>query len=196
MSRVDLWLDDDDIAAASVSNNGGFLFEIPADAVRKGNLDDPKDDKARASWTQRLQIVESKFYEDQANGEGDTKYPCITAEISFQVPPNSARPDGTPDPNSGKQHRVWLRVVPSAMKDKQHPKYKANNFALGKLNGILRSIWGSQVFPSGVKINLGEYFGGDTPPVIHQHIVAEMRASKWNGKRRDEVSDLVPLEMQ
>lgn len=191
MARVDLWLDSDDVAAANSS--GGFNFIIPDDAVRKGNLDDPADDKAKASWTQTLDIVESKFYEDET--KGDVTYNCVTAEVTFQVPPDAIRPDGKADPNAGKQHRVWYRVIPAALKNKQHPKYKANNFALGKLNGICRAIWGSEVFPHGAKVNLGDYFDGDRPAVVGNRVTAGMRASKWDGSRRDELTDFVPREM-
>lgn len=191
MTRVDLWLDSDDVAAANQS--GGFNFTVPDDAVRKGNLEDPADDKAKASWTQKLEIVEAKLYEDET--KGDVTYDCITAEITFQVPASAVRPDGKTDPNAGKQHRVWYRVIPAALKNKQHPKYKANNFALGKLNAICRGVWGSQVFPHGAKVNLGDYFGGDNPPVVGKHVLTSMRASKWDGNRRDEITDIVPLEM-
>jgi len=189
-NRVDLWLDDDDIASANAS--GSFHFIVPPDAVRKGNLDDPNDEKAKASWVQQLQIIESKFYEDKT--KGDIPLECVTGEVTFQVPMDASRAEG-PDPNAGKQFRVWYRVVPSAMKNKSHPKYKANNFALGKLNAICRAIWGSAVFPSGQKINLGEYFGGDNPPVVGNKVTSNFRASKWDGERRDEITDFIPLEM-
>jgi len=192
-NRVDLWLDDEDVASANTS--GSFHFTIPDDAVRKGNLDDPNDDKAKASWSQRLYIIESKFYEDDAKGsKGTESYPCITGEVTFQVPPDALRGSAT-DPNAGKQHRVWYRVVPASMKNKTHPKFKASNYALGKLNAICRAIWGSKVFPSGERINLGEYFGGDSPPVVGNYVLSNMRASKWDGERRDEITDFVPLEM-
>jgi hypothetical protein len=190
MARVDLWLDSDDIASA---NTSGFNFVIPDDAVRKGNLDDPNDDKARASWSQKLSIVEAKLYEDETKKD-DTSYDCVVAEIVFQVPPDATR-GTTADPNAGKQHRVWYRVVPAAMKNKVHAKYKANNFAIGKLSGICRAIWGSKVFPHGSKINFGDYFGGDPAAVVGQTVTANMRANKYNGERRDELTDFIPLEM-
>jgi hypothetical protein len=187
--RVDLWLDSDDIASA---NQSGFEFQIPDDAVRKGNLDDPADEKAKASWTQKLDVVESKFYEDETKGDNPTD--CVVAEIVFQVPSNALR-GATADPNAGKQLRVWYRVVPAALKNKNHAKYKANNFAIGKLSSCARAVWGSKVFPHGAKINFGEYFGGEPAPVVGNTVTAHLKAYKYNGNRKDEITDFIPLEL-
>lgn len=196
MERVDLWLDDDDIKSAHAST--GFDFAIPADAVRRGDVEDPADLKGRADWAQVMTVQECKFYADQTKapaGGGET-YPCVTAEISFQIASDALRPNGEPDPNAGKQKRVWWRIVPAAMKNKQHPKYKANNFAIGRLSGLLRSIWGSTIFPPGQRVNYGEYFGGDNPPVVGQSVSCNIQASKWNGTRQDDITEFVPREMR
>ncbi len=195
MANIDLWLDSDDIASANASS--GFLFTPPDDAVKRGNLADPADNKARADWPQtQLNITECKWYNGTTKDSNGVEYPCVVAEVVFQVPPNALRPDGSPDPNSGKSHRVWWRVVPGAMKKKDHPKFKANNFAIGKLSGCLRSIWGSAIFPPGSKVNYGDYFGGDRPAVIGSTVSVGMRQSKWNGETKDELTDFVPLELR
>lgn len=199
MSAIDLWLDEDDVAAANASTQ--FTFTPPDDAVRRGNLDDPKDDKAKATWVQSLEIVESKVYEDKTkpgSGGGEV-FDAITFEVKFQVPGDARRPSGVPDPNSGKTQTAWYRVVPAALKNKQHPKYGATNFALGKLNGILRSIWGSAVFPHGTKVNLSEFYAGQAggpAPVVKQTVVANMRQNKYDGQKRDEFTDFVPAELR
>ena len=194
MARVDLWLDDDDVAAAQTA--GQFTFQVPDDCTsRRGNLEDPNDDKAKASWTQKLEVIESKFYEDEAKDKDGHTYPAICAEVQFQVPSDAVR-KGLPDPNAGKSHRAWYRVVPAAMKNKQHSKYKANNFNLGRMNSILRGIWGTAVFPHGTKVNLGEFYGGDSPPVVGKTVIANVRASKYEGERKDELTDFIPLELR
>lgn len=192
MGKLDLWLDDEDVKDAQSS--GSFLFAIPSDAARRGNFEDPNDDKAKASWVQALEITESKQYEDKAKDKDGNEYDCITFELTFQVPPNTLRPKtGEPDPNSGKQHKAWYRIVPAAMKNKQHPKYKANNFNNGKLTGIVRAIWGSSAFPVGQKINLGDFFGTDA--VVNQTVIANMKARKYEGEPQNEIVDFVPREM-
>lgn len=162
MGRVDFFLDDDDISAANAA--GQFTFEVPADAATRGDLKDLMDEKARATWVQSLEIVESKMSDDVVRDDKGNEYPCIVAELLFQVPSDALRPkNGEPDPNAGRQTRQWYRIVPAAQKNKQHPKYKANNFNIGRLNGIVRGIWGLEVFPHGTKVNLGEFFSGDAP---------------------------------
>jgi hypothetical protein len=203
MSKVDMFLDDDDIASANASQQ--YFFKPPSDAVLKGNLDDPGDEKARASWVQELEVVESKLYEDQTKGEHT--YPCLTYELKLQVPAHALRPTGEADPNAGRSTTFWYRMVYAlapdgrklALKDKNHPKFKANSFNLGRLNGILRSIWGSSVFPSGTRVNLADYYyaeGSAIPAVTGKKIVAYIEQSKWNGKRRDELTDFIPFELQ
>lgn len=194
--QVDLFLDDDDCAAADSA--GQFLFVLPDDAVKRGNLADLHDDKAKASWIQNFEVVESKMYEDTAkDGDGNT-YDAICVEVKFQVPGGASRPDGSPDPNAGKTQTAWYRVVKAALKNKQHPKYKANNFNIARLHGILRSIWGTDVIPHGVRVNLADFFYGEdgtAPAVVAQKVVANVRQSKYEGKRRDELTDFVPLEL-
>lgn len=203
MSKVDMFLDDEDIASANASQQ--YFFTPPSDAVTKGNLDDPRDDKARASWVQTLDVIESKLYEDQTKGE--SVHPCLTYELKLQVPAHALRPSGEADPNAGRSTTFWYRMVYTlapdgrklALKDKNHPKFKANNFNLGRLNGILRSIWGSSVFPHGQRVNLADYYfaeGGATPPVVGKKIVAYIEQSKYKNKRRDELTDFVPFELQ
>jgi hypothetical protein len=196
MAKIDMWLDETDIADGLAS--GRFLFEPPSDAVRRGDINDPNDDKAKASWVQRLEIVESKMYEDSTKDREGHEYPAITVEVKFQVPAESLRPSGEPDKNAGRYLTAWYRIVPAAMKNKQHPKFKANNFSHGKAMQILRSIWGSQTFPQGQKVNLGDFFSADTgvnPPVVGKMVVANILQSKYEGKPRDEISDFVPLEL-
>lgn len=197
MARIDMWLDDDDVKEGLAS--GRFLLTPPNDAVKRGNLDDPKDLKARASWVQSMEVVESKMYEDSTKDKEGLTYPCVVIEVNFQIPPNALRPTGEPDPNAGRQLRAWYRIVPAAMKNRQHPKFKANNFAHGKAMSILRSIWGSTSFPLGTKVNLGDFYGaedGANPPVIGRKIVGNIEQSKYEGKPKDELTDLVPLELQ
>jgi len=197
--KVDLWLDSEDIASAQQSNS--FNFEVPVDAVKKGNLDDPNDDKAKATWMQALDIVEVKFYEDETapTQKDASRYDCVTAEIKFQVPADATRSSGAADPNAGRSTTVWYRVVPAAMKNKNHAKYKANNFALGNLNGILRSIWGSSVFPHGASANLGDFYGsenGADAPVVGKRVLCTVKQSKYEGNKKDELRDFVPQESQ
>lgn len=200
MGNINLFVDDEDVDAADAASQ--WTFEVPPDAVRKGNLKDIADDKARAEWVQRLQIVASKMTEDVTEKDG-TKYPCVVAEVQFQVPADAQRKSGEgygPDPNAGRKMTQWYRIVPSAMKNPQHPKFKANNFAYGKLLGIARSAYGTSVIPRGVKTDLATFFDspgdGQTPVIVGQSIVANIRQSRYEGKLRDEFTDLIPLELQ
>ena len=197
MSNINLFVDEDDIQAADAASQ--FTFAVPGDAVRRGNLDDPNDDKARATWVQKLQIVESKWYEDTTKDKQGNTYPCIVAEVGYQVPPDALR-GAEPDLNAGRNHRAWYRIVPSAMKNKMHPKYKANNFNLGRLHGVVRSIWGSGALPKGTRVDLSLFFGpkaGDAPAeVVGKFVVATMEGSRYEGKRKDELTDFVPQELQ
>lgn len=195
MANIDLWLDSDDIASANASS--GFLFTIPSDAIKRGDFNNSGDLKARADWPQHtMTITECKWYNGTTKDKDGVEYKCIVAELSFQIPPDSLRPDGSPDPNAGRSHRVWWRIVPDAMKNKNHPKFKANNFALKQLGGCLRSIWGSAIFPTGERVNYGAYFGGDNPSVVGQTVSAGIRQARqaWNGEIQDEISDFIPLE--
>lgn len=198
--QLDLWLDDDDISTADQS--GSFAFVPPSDAATKGNLKNPLDDKAKATWQQTMQIAESKMYEvnDIKDKKGNT-YEGIVIEVVFQVAPDAVRPTtGEPDPNAGRQQTVWYRVVPAALKNKVHPKYAANNFALGQTNGILRSIWGSNVFPKGAKVNLSEYFSAvdGTVAVVGQTVNCTVKQSRYSetGKLQDQFMDFVPAELR
>lgn len=194
MPEINLFVDSDDVAAAQAA--GQFTFMVPSDAVKRGNLDDPNDDKAFAKWIQRLEVIESKWYEDttKAGANGQT-YPCIVAEVKFQVAPDAQRSNGEPDPNAGKTHTVWYRVVSAAMKEKLHPKYRANNFALGRMNGLVRAIWGTAAFPHGAKTNLANFYAGTPAPVVGKTIVANVKANRYEGERKDELTDFVPQEL-
>jgi len=194
MPRVDLWLDEDDVRDAQTS--GMFSFTVPEDAHVKGNIEDPRDEKAKATWTQTLEVVESKMYEDTTRDAGGNEYPSICMEVKFQVPSDALRQDGAADPNSGRSHTAWYRIVKAALKNKQHPKYKANNFNLSRANGMLRSIWGEAVIPHGAKVNLGDFFDGSPAPVVGKSVIATMKASRYDGNRRDELTDFVPLELR
>jgi hypothetical protein len=155
------------------------------------------DEKARATWVQSLEIVESKMSDDVVRDDKGNEYSCLVAELLFQVPSDALRPKtGEVDPNAGKQTRQWYRIVPAAQKNKQHPKYKANNFNIGRLNGIVRGIWGAEVFPHGAKVNLGEFFSGDAPAVVGQKVVALVQQSRYNAKLKDELQDFIPPELQ
>lgn len=192
MAKLDLWLDSEDVRDAQ--NSSSFLFTIPDDAAKRGNFEDLNDDKAKATWVQRLQITEVKMYEDKTKDKEGNEYPSICFELAFTVPPDAMRPKtGQPDPNAGRQHRAWYRIVQAAMKNKQHPKYKANNFANGKLTAIVRAIWGSEAFPPGQRVNLGDFFGTDI--LVSQFVTATMKASKYDGEPKNELVDFVPLEM-
>jgi hypothetical protein len=192
MGTINLFVDDDDVQAADAASQ--FCFEPPKDAVRRGNLDDPNDDKARATWVQRLQVTEARWYEDTAKDKTGNTYPCIVAEVSFQTPPD-ARRGAEPDPNAGRSHRAWYRIVPAAMKEKQHPKYKSNNFNLGRMHGIIRSVWGSNALPKGTRVDLSKFFDGQPAPIVGKMIVCTMEGSRYEGKRKDELTDFVPLEL-
>lgn len=196
MAQLNYFVDDDDIATGDES--GSFAFTIPPDAALKGDLKNPTDDKAKAIWVQRLEIVECKFYEDTAKPtqKDSQSRKCICAEIKFQVPSNAVRPTGGADPNAGKSTTQWYRLFPEAKKDKSHPRYGSNNFSQGSLNGILRSIWGSNVFPHGQQHNLGNFFGTTPPAVQGKSVVCTVTATRYDGKRKDELRDFVPLELQ
>lgn len=194
MAQVDLWVDGDDLDEAQKS--GQFVFDVPSDAVSRGNLNDPLDDKAKANWIQTMGVVESKVYDDVTEKDG-VKYPCKVIEVKMQVASDALRPKtGEADPNAGRTHTAWYRIVPEAFKNKMHPKYKANNFNLGKAQALLRSIWGTEAIPHGVKVNLSDFYSGVTPPVIGQTITANMKASRYNGDRKDEITDFIPKELQ
>lgn len=193
--QVDYFLDQEDIDDANKS--GQFLFDIPGDANSRGNMKDLNDDKAKATWVQVLEVVESKAYDDVAKDKKGNEYPATCFEVNFQVPANAIRPStGEPDPNAGRQTRAWYRLVPAAKGNKQHPKYKANNFTTAKLLGILRSIWGTDVVPHGTRPNLGEYFSGEEPLVVGKTVVAHVQQDKYEGKPQDQLTDFIPLEMQ
>jgi hypothetical protein len=201
MGNINLFVDDEDMAAAEAASQ--FSFEVPPDAVSKGNLKDLNDSKAQALWIQHLEIVESKMYEDTAKDKDGNTYPCIVAEVKFQVPSNGMRViagQAVPDPNAGRSMTQWFRIVPAAMKNKAHPKYKANNFANGKLLGIARSIWGTAVIPHGVKTDLANFFDpaapGTNAAVVGGTVVTNLRQNRYEGKLRDELTDFVPKELQ
>lgn len=194
--QINFFVDDDDIATADES--GSFAFIVPPDAAVKGNLKDPMDDKARATWVQRLEIVDCKWYEDTAkpSQKDAQERKCVCAEIKFQVPPDALRPTGSPDPNAGKSTTQWYRLFHEAQKNKSHPRFGSHNFSLSSLNGILRSIWGTEVFPHGQKHNLGNFFGTTPPAVTGKFVVCMVNGSRYEGKRKDELRDWVPLELQ
>lgn len=194
MSKIDLWLDDDDVRDASATG-GGFVFAIPSDAATRGNFADPNDDKAKATWTQVFTIIESKQYMDTTKDKQGNEYDSVCFEVKFQVAPDAVRPKtGEADPNAGRTHTAWYRIVPKAMKNPQHPKFKANNFNNGKLTGIVRSVWGSEAIPQGTKLNLGDYFGTDV--LLKSTVLATVRNSKYEGEPKTELVDFVPLELR
>jgi hypothetical protein len=84
------------------------------------------------------------------------------------------------------------------MKNKSHVKYRGNNWQLARLNGILRSIWGTDVFPKDAKTNLANFYyaaDGIPPAVVGKTIMATMKQDTYNGKLQDDIVDLVPLEV-
>jgi hypothetical protein len=193
--QVDYFLDDDDIKDADAA--GRFLFDVPPDAVVRGNVKDGNDDKYKATWTQTLEVIEAKMYEDSTKDKQGNEYASVCVEVVFQVPSSAIRSqDGLPDPNAGKQARAWYRMVPAAQRNKQHPKFKANNWALGRLLGILRSIWGAEVIPHGTRPNLGEFYSGDQPPVVGKTVVATVKQYRYDGNLKDELTDFVELGLQ
>jgi hypothetical protein len=201
MGNINLFVDDEDMAAAEAASQ--FTFEVPLDAVTKGNLKDLNDDKAQALWVQRLEVIESKMYEDTAKDKDGNTYPCVVAEAKFQVPANGMRVvagQAVADPNAGRSITQWFRIVPSAMKNRAHPKYKANNFANGKLLGIARSIWGTAVIPHGVRTDLAQFFDtagpGQSAAVVGGTVVVNVRQNRYEGRLRDELTDFVPKELQ
>jgi hypothetical protein len=201
--QVDYFLDDEDIKGANES--GKFLFTVPDDAVARGKRDpsagEQPDPKFKATWTQSLEVTESKVYEDVSKDRNGNEYSATVFEVAFQVPSNSIRViNGEPqaDPNAGKSHRAWYRLVPAAKGNKAHPKFKANNFNLARLLGILRSAWGTNVIPHGTRPNLGEYFSGETPAVVGAAVVSTMKQFRndYDGELKDELTDFVALELQ
>lgn len=199
MAKIDYFLDDEDIK--DVDAGSTFLFDPPSDANIRGTLkdrQDPTENKYKATWVQTLEIVEAQMKSGEKVSDDDgNEYEALLIELVFQVPANAIRTKtGEADPNAGRQHRAWYRLVPGARKQKDHPKYRFNNFNTSRAMGVLRSIWGSGVFPSGVQANLGEYFSGDSPPVVGQTVTATFKQSKYDGKAKDELSDFVPLELR
>lgn len=193
--QIDYFLDDDDIKDAN--NAGSFLFDAPSDAVVRGKKSDPNDEKYKATWIQSLEITEAKMYEDAAKDKDGNEYGAICIEVSFQVPSGAVRAkSGETDPNAGRNHRAWYRLVGEARKNPKHPKYKANNFNTGRVLGILRSIWGTAVIPHGTNPNLGDFFGDSPAPVVGKTVVAHMKQSRYKGEDRDELTDFIALEMQ
>jgi hypothetical protein len=192
MAQIDYFVDDEDIKGAD--DTQGFLFTVPSDGNVRGTI---KDDKYRATWVQKFVVETSKVYEGSSKDKNGVEYPATVFELDLQVPSDAIRPTtGETDPNAGRRLRVWLRLCPAAKGSPQHPKYKANNFNLAKLLGILRSAWGTEVLPHGTRPNLGEFFGGDPAAVVGKTIVANLQQDLYNGKPQDQIDSLVPLELQ
>ena len=183
----DVFVTPEDITAANEASS--FLFQIPVDAARKGRPEEP--DGGKASWKQEFVIVGLKA----ENGELEDKknsvtYPCLTIEVDFQVPPDAQRVltsgEVVPDPNAGRSLKQWYRLVNAARGDKNHPKYKAYYFNLGRLKGIIMAA-GFEVPADG--FSLKAYFGTDV--LVNQRLTALVDRTWFEGRAKDEVSSFL-----
>src|SRR5690349_16408059 len=111
-----LIVDSETIAQANAAST--FLWDVPEDAHVKG---DHNKDGGTATWSEIVEVTSSSVDEDEQE-KG-------TALIKVGV----TVPADVTSSNVGKPALVlWMRVTPAAFRDKNHAKYKRNNFAIGR----------------------------------------------------------------
>lgn len=170
-----LIIDSQTIADANAASS--FVWEVPDNAHVKGDHTKPG---GVASWSEIVEVTSSAMGDDEKE-PGTT---CI--KLQFTVPADVT------SVNVGRQaHQMWLRVTPAAFHNKNHEKYKRNNFAIARLNGLLRAC-GFEI-PSGESVDYGAYFdspdAGTPSPVVSQRVVAYMKKRWYEGKPQMEITD-------
>lgn len=185
---ADVFVTPEDIDEANKASS--FLFTVPPDAVRKGN---PEKSGGAATWSQTFSISAVTLEHGEIKDKTGT-YTGLTAQIEFTVPPGSERQLATgemvADPNAGRSLRQWYKLVDGAQGNKEHKKYKAFYFNLGRLKALLASA-GWQV--PGAGFSLKQYFGSDI--LIGATVNTLMKRDWYEGKPKDEISDFIAPEI-
>lgn len=183
---MDLFVSPEDLAEAAKASS--FLFTIPDDAARKG---DPNKGGS-AAWAQSFAISGVKMEAGTTKDKSGTEYPAIVVEMGFDVPVDATRAVGgsiVPDVNAGRSMKQWYYLVPEAAGNKEHPKYKAHYFALGKLKSLLSSA-GFSVPDAGFSLKA---FFGTQDILLGQKINTLMKRSWYEMKAKDEISDFISV---
>lgn len=182
MAKVQLLIDPETAAAANAAVSGKLL--PPENAVVKGKT---------KKWMQTLEIsAATGEYKDEPFTAGDPKDPRFSFTIKFIVPPDV----DAADPNNGRPFTQWYDVRPDAFHNPSHPRYKANNFTIGRLNALLRAT-GFEI-ASGEVVDYGEYFSadeGEKSMVDSLRVIALVREYEdKNGEMRQTIDDFLPVE--
>jgi hypothetical protein len=162
--------------------SSGFLLNIPSDASVKGNPTKPGG--GTAVWAQEYEITGSAIESD----EEDPSTAIFT--VVFHVPADATRGEN-PDPNSGRDLKQWYRIVKDAIGNKSHEKYKATNFNLGRLKGLMSACG----FSTGGGVNFKTYFAGSEPAVVGKKVSTVTKRSWYEGKAKDEITDFISSEV-
>jgi hypothetical protein len=144
MARVRVLVDPETAAAAAAAVSGRLI--APESATVKGKT---------KKWMQVLEIsdcnAEIKTEADK-DGVPDTR---TSFTVKFIVPPDI----DAADPNNGKPFTQWYDIREEAFHNPTHPRYKGTNFAIGRLNSLLRAT-GIEI-PPGEMVDYGEYLSAD-----------------------------------
>lgn len=166
----------------------GFALTEPHDAAIKGDINRPGN--GIATWGQIFLIESSKVTQDE-------KDPTTrVVEITYQVAPDATRPDGGVDPNAGRDLKQFYRITQPALTDKNHQKRGKTMFDLAKLKSLAGAI-GFDTQGQGLK--LGVFFNGQedgTPAFVVGKTVSTVAKNSWyEGKKRTEITDFIPLSV-
>lgn len=165
----------------------GFALVEPQDAAIKGDIKSPGN--GIATWGQIFLIESSKVTQDEQ--DADTRI----VEITYQVAPDAMRSYG-PDPNAGRDLKQFYRITGAALGDKNHKKRGKTMFDLAKLKSLAGAI-GFDTQGQGLK--LGVFFNGQedgTPAFVVGKTVSTVAKNSWyEGKKRTEITDFIPLSV-
>jgi hypothetical protein len=135
-----------------VESSQTYAFKIPADAKKTGTtapgvVPGSVGDKAKYTWTELLEIVDTKMYADEKHAG------TAVFEVRLKVPNDS--PFVT---NIGKAQTQWYRVDTEAIKagDKNAGRYKMTLLSISRLKSLVAAC--GHPMAEGVGLNLGIYF--------------------------------------
>jgi len=182
MARVRVLVDPETAAAAAAAVSGRLA--PPTHAVVKGNV---------KKWMQVLEIsdcnAEIKTENDKDSGLPDTR---TSFTVKFIVPPDV----DSSDPNNGRPFTQWYDIREEAFHNPGHPRYKGTNYAIGRLNSLLRAT-GFEV-PHGEMADFGEFLSadeGERSQVVGLRVNALIREYEDNnGQLRQTVDDFLPAD--
>lgn len=182
MAKVQLLIDPETAAAANAAVSGKLI--APEHAVVKGKT---------KKWMQTLEISDATGeFKTEGFNAGDPPDPRFSFTVKFTIPPDV---DAT-DPNNGKPFTQWYDIRPDAFHNPAHLRYKANNFAMGRLNSLLRAV--GFILPVGEGVDYGEYFSadeGERSAVASMRTIALIREyDDKNGVSRQTIDEFLPVE--